>query len=95
LMVGHFGLEGMREVGCQSGERRCGSASITGKGERLGRAAEGRADGARPAGQRGSGPRGEKEAGPGRWRFGPAGRPGPRERGRWHAAGTGIRRQPK
>jgi hypothetical protein len=31
-MVGHFGLEGAREVGNRSGERRRGSVSVTGRG---------------------------------------------------------------
>jgi hypothetical protein len=78
------------------------------KGKQLDRVAEGRAGGARRAGGGGfceSGGRrqlewswwlhGEKEAGLGRWLFGPAGRPRPRERGRWPAAGPGRRRQPK
>jgi hypothetical protein len=33
-MAGHFGLEGVREVGSRSGERRQGSASVTGRGSR-------------------------------------------------------------
>jgi hypothetical protein len=32
LMAGHFGLEGVREVGSRSGERMRGGVSVTGRG---------------------------------------------------------------
>jgi hypothetical protein len=32
LMAGRFGLEGAREVGSRSGERRRGGAAVTGSG---------------------------------------------------------------
>jgi hypothetical protein len=32
LMAGRFGLEGAREVGSRSGERRRGGAAVTGRG---------------------------------------------------------------
>jgi hypothetical protein len=48
-MAGRFGLEGAREVGSQSGERRRGDAAVTGRGiARQG--SRRRAGGARPAG---------------------------------------------
>jgi hypothetical protein len=48
-MAGRFGLEGAREVGSQSGERRWGGAAVTGSGTAR-QDSRWRADDARPAG---------------------------------------------
>jgi hypothetical protein len=47
-MAGRFGLEGAREVGSRSGERRRGGAAVTGRGPAR-QGSRRRAGGARPA----------------------------------------------
>jgi hypothetical protein len=103
LMAGCFGIEGTR--GC-SGEPEWGEEArrraCYWKGKQLGRAAEGRAGGARPSGGDSfyeSGgrrwgewawwPRGEKEVRPGTWLFGPTGRLRRGGGGLWLGLGEG------
>jgi hypothetical protein len=93
-------------VGSRSGERRRGGASVTGRGSCSAGQPKGEpAALGRPVaaafvspevGDGGSGPGGPAVRRRwGGWLFGPVGRPRPKERGRWPAAGPGRRRRPK